>query len=204
MLGVSESGSDAWRKRPRSARAVRDTWLPDRIRAVHAAARGTDGARRIHAELVLGQGLAVGHQAVERLMRAAGIQGLSGRPRERKSAPHAAATDRVGRQFARAGPDHRWVTDSTAQPTREGRVDCAVVLDACARRVVGWSSDAAPTAALVTRALGMAIAARRPTESTVIHRDQGTHYGSWAVTRRAQDAGLLPAMGAVAPASIML
>jgi putative transposase len=46
-------------------------------------------------------------------------------------------------------------------------------------------------------ALGMAIAARRPASSTVIHSDQGTQFGSWAFPRRAQDAGLLPAMGAV-------
>jgi putative transposase len=81
--GVSESGYHAWRKRPPSARAVRHAWLTDRA---HAASRGTYGARRVHAELVLGQGIRVGHQAVERLMRAAGIHGLSGRPRYRKSA----------------------------------------------------------------------------------------------------------------------
>ena len=197
VLGVSESGYYAWRKRPLSARAVRHAWLTDRIRAVHATSRGTYGARRVHAELVLGQGVRVGHQAVEHLMRAAGIQGLSGRPRYRKSAPHAAATDLVGRQFAREAPDELWVTDITEHPTREGKVYCAVVLDACSRRVVGWSIDASPTAGLVTNALGMAIDARRPADSTVIHSDQGTQYGSWAFTRRALDAGLRPSMGAV-------
>jgi transposase InsO family protein len=89
------------------------------------------------------------------------------------------------------------VTDLTEHPTREGKVDCAVVLDVFARRVVGWSIAAAPTAALVTNALSMALDTRRPTGPTVIHRDQGTQYGSWAFTRRAQDAGLLPSMGAV-------
>ena len=107
VLGVSESGYYAWRKRPLSARAVRHAWLTDRIRAVHAASRGTYGARRVHAELVLGQGMKIGHQAVERLMRAAGIRGLSGRPRYRKSAPHAAATDLVQRAFAAPGRLHR-------------------------------------------------------------------------------------------------
>jgi transposase InsO family protein len=197
MLGVSASGYYAWRRRPCSARAVRHAWLTDCIRAVHAASRGTYGARRVQAELVLGQGITVGHQAVERLMRAAGIRGLSGRPRYRASAPQAAATDRVGRQFAREATDELWVTDITEHPTREGKVYCAVVLDACSRRVVGWSIDAAPTAALVTNALSMAIETRRPTGPTVIHSDQGTQYGSWAFTRRAQEAGLLPSMGAV-------
>jgi putative transposase len=197
VLAVSESGYYAWRKRPCSPRAVRQAWLTDRIRAVHAASRGTYGARRVQAELVLGQGITVGHQAVERLMCVAGIRGLSGRPRYRRSAPQAAATDRVGRQFAREAPDQLWVTDITEHPTREGKVYCAVVLDACSRRVVGWSIDAAPTAALVTNALSMAMEMRRPTGPTVIHSDQGTQYGSWAFTRRAQEAGLLPSMGAV-------
>jgi putative transposase len=69
VLGVSESGYDAWHKRPISARAVRQAWLTDRIRAVHVASRGTYGARRVRAELVLGQGIRVGHQVIERLMR---------------------------------------------------------------------------------------------------------------------------------------
>jgi transposase-like protein len=54
----------------------------------------------------------------------------------------------------------------TEHPTREGKVYCAVVLDVCSRRVVGWSIDSSPTAALVTNALGMAIDTRRPTAGT--------------------------------------
>ena len=197
VLGVSESGFYAWRKRSPSARAIRHAWLTDRIRQVHQASRGTYGARRVQAELVLGQGVAVGHQAIERLMRQVGIQGLSGRPRSRKLANTATATDRVSRQFARNEPDQLWVTDITEHPTREGKLYCAVVLDAFSRRVVGWSIDSAPSASLVTQALGMAIDARCPTGQTVIHSDQGTQYTSWAFTRRAVDSGLLPSMGAV-------
>jgi putative transposase len=197
VLGVSESGYYAWRKRPLSARAIRHAWLTDRIRQVHQASRGTYGARRVQAELVLGQGIRVGHQAIERLMRLAGIQGLSGRPRYRKASTQATAADLVGRQFARDEPDQLWVTDITEHPTREGKVYCAVVLDMFSRRVVGWSIDVAPTAALVTNALGMAIDTRCPTGPTVIHSDQGTQYTSWTFTRRALDSGLLPSMGAV-------
>ena len=110
MLGPSESGGVVRRTRPTSARVIPPAWLTDRIRAVHQASRGTDGARRVQAELVLGQGIAVGHQAVERLMHLAGIQGLAGRPRYRKSAPQIAATDRVKRQFTRERPNQLWVT----------------------------------------------------------------------------------------------
>ena len=203
VLGVSESGYYAWRKRPVSARAIRHAWLTDCIRRTHQTSRGTYGARRVHADLVLGQGIGVGHQAVERLMRLAGIQGVAGRPRFRKTATQATAADLVGRQFAREAPDQLWVTDITEHPTREGKVYCAVVLDAFSRRVVGWSIDAAPTAALVTNALGMAIDTRRPggpgdpAGPTVIHSDQGTQFTPWTFTRRAHDSGLLPSMGAI-------
>lgn len=74
---------------------------------------------------------------------------------------------------------------------------CAVVLDTFSRRVVGWSIDSSPNAALVTNALGMAIETREATSQTAIHSDQGTVFGSWAFTQRARDAGLLPSMGSV-------
>ncbi len=74
---------------------------------------------------------------------------------------------------------------------------CAVVLDVFSRRVVGWSIDSSPTAALVTNALGMAIQQRQPVDGTVIHSDQGTQFTSWAFTRRALDSGLVPSMGSV-------
>ena len=54
-------------------------WLTDQIRAVHTASRGTYAARRVHAELTLGLGLAVGHGGVEMLMARAAIKGCSAR-----------------------------------------------------------------------------------------------------------------------------
>jgi putative transposase len=56
--------------------------------------------------------------------------------------------DLVDRRFRRGGPNELWVTDITEHPTREGKVYCAVVLDAFSRRVVGWSISHNPTAGL--------------------------------------------------------
>jgi hypothetical protein len=176
VLEVSESGYYAWYSRVPSARSIRHVWLTDAIRHVHTESRGTYGVRRVHAELTLGQSIAVGHQAVEILMRRAGIQGISGRPRFRRVPSVATAGDRVDRQFHRDHPNQLWVTDITEHPTREGKVYCAVVLDAWSRRVVGWSIDSTPTTALVNNALGMAIDQRRPQGETVIHSDQGTQF----------------------------
>ena len=89
------------------------------------------------------------------------------------------------------------VTDITEHPTREGKVYCCVVLDTFSRRVVGWSIDTSPNAALVTNALGMAIDSRKPTSGTVIHSDQGVQFASWAFTDRARASGLVPSMGSV-------
>ena len=197
VLGVSESGYYEWRSRPPSARALRHAWLTGLIQQVHIDFRGVYGSRRVHAELTLGHGIAVGRQAIELLMRRANLQGVSGRPRERRVPPVATAADLVDRQFSRSQPDELWVTDITEHPTREGKVYCAVVLDVFSRRVVGWSIDAAPTAILVTNALGMAIGQRSPTGGTVIHSDQGTQFTSWAFTQRAIDSGLVPSMGSI-------
>jgi putative transposase len=121
-----------------------------------------------------GRGIKVGYHAVERLMRRAGLQGVTGRPKFRRGLrPEATAADLVQRQFTRASCAQLWGTDITEHPTREGKVYCAVVLDACPRRVVGWSIDATPTGALVTTALGMAIQSRKPAGGTLIHSDQG-------------------------------
>lgn len=196
VLRVSESGYYAQHGRPPSARALHHMYVTELIRRVHLASRSAYGARRVHAELVLGQGLLVGRCAVELLMRRAGIAGASGRPRCRRIPNVATAADLVERQFRRNDPDRLWVTDITEHPTREGKVYCAVVLDVFSRRVVGWSIDASPTAALATNALGMAIEGRQP-DGTVIHSDQGTQFTSWAFTRRALDSGLMPSMGAV-------
>jgi putative transposase len=198
VLEVSESGYYAWRSRPPSARAIRHAWLTDAIYQVHTASRQTYGSRRVHAELTLGRGITVGYHAVELLMRRAGLQGVTGRPKFRRGLrPVATASDLVNRRFARTGRDQLWVTDITEHPTREGKLYCAVVLDACSRRVVGWSIDTTPTAALVTNALGMAIQSRRPAAGTLIHSDQGVQFTSWAFSQRAKASGLVPSMGGV-------
>jgi putative transposase len=133
VLDVSCSGFYAWRFRPPSARAVRHAWLTDVIREVHTKSYGTYGAKRVYAELVLGRGIQVGHNAVAMLMQRAGIAGRSG-ARKRYGIPSiATADDLVDRMFVRERPNRLWPTDITEHPTREGKVYCAIVLDALSR-----------------------------------------------------------------------
>ena len=198
VVGVSVSGYYSWLDRPPSVKAIRHAWLTELIVKIHADSKAAYGARRVHAELTLGHGITVGHEAVAMLMRRAGQQGLSGRPRYRKVPNMPTASDLVDRNFSRSEPDRLWVTDITEHPTREGKVYCAVVLDVYSRRVVGWSIDSRPAATLVTSALGMAIDNRQPVDGeTIIHSDHGTQFTSWAFTQRAIDSGLLPSMGSI-------
>jgi transposase InsO family protein len=129
-------------------------------------------------------------------MRRLGLAGLPGRPKYRKIPNVPTAEDLVNRDFARSEPNRLWLTDITEHPTREGKVYCAVVLDAFSRRVIGWVIDSSQTSSLVVNALGMAIE-NRQAEGPVIHSDHGTQYTSWAFTRRALDSGQVPSMGSI-------
>ena len=111
VLGVSPSGYYAWRQRPPSARAQADAELTGRVRAIHARSRGTYGAPRIHAELAE-DGVAVGRKRVARLMRTAGIAGVSRRrgPRTtRRDVQARPAPDRVERRFEADEPNRLWL-----------------------------------------------------------------------------------------------
>ncbi|WP_328392759.1 IS3 family transposase [Streptomyces sp. NBC_00390] len=120
---------------------------------IHTASRATYGSRRVHAELGLGLRIHVSHGTVELLMQRAGLHGLPGNRRSRAKHVTPSVTDLVERNFTRHARDQLWVTDITEHPTFEGKVYCAVVLNTFSRRVVGWSIDASPTAALTTNAL---------------------------------------------------
>jgi putative transposase len=89
------------------------------------------------------------------LMRRAGIAGRNGARKWRAVPGGATAEDLVDRIFRRERPNQLWLTDITEHPTREGKVYCAIVLDALSRRSISHN----PTAGLTTNALGMAITA---------------------------------------------
>src|SRR5260370_9554896 len=89
------------------------------------------------------------------------------------------------------------MTDITEHPTREGKIYCCVVLDAWSRKIMGWSLDRRPTAAMVNAALGMAIDARRPAPGMPVHSDHGSQYTSWTFSQRVRSAGLAHSLGSI-------
>lgn len=198
VLGVSPSGYYAWRSRGPCARARRDEELREVMRTIHEDSRGTYGVPRVHAELVA-QGCRVSRKRVARLMREAGLVGVSRRRgvrTTRADSSHRAAPDRVERQFQAEAPDRIWVADITYVPTWAGFLYLAVVLDVFSRRVVGWSMANHLRTELVLNALNMALAQRRP-EQVIHHSDQGTQYTSLAFGKRCREMGVIPSTGSV-------
>jgi len=200
-LDISESGFHAWRTRPPSRRARANEDLLERIRLIHARSKGTYGVPRIHAELIE-EGRKVSRKRIARLMRGAGLFGVSKRRwcsttiRDDRARP---APDLVQRQFKADGPNKLWVADITYVPTWAGFLFLAVVLDAWSRRVVGWAMETHLRTELVTQALNMAVGQRKPTE-VIHHSDQGCQYTSFAFGRRCREAGIRPSMGSVGDA----
>ena len=201
VFNASPSGFYAWNSREPSARSIEDARLTERIRAIHARSHGTYGLPRIYAELVE-EGERVGHNRVARLMKIAGIEGVSRRKwvtttvRDPKALPSA---DLVQRCFEAGGPNRLWVADITYIPTWAGFLYLAVVLDAFSRKIVGWTMAEHLRTELVLAALNMALGQRRPRE-VVHHSDHGTQYTSIAFGLRCKEAGVRPSMGSVGDA----
>jgi len=178
VLGVSPGGYYARLKRPPSARACANAELSAQIAEIHRRSRATYGAPRVHVELAE-QGIRVGIKRVARLMRAAGLRGVSRRNwivttvRNRQARP---APDLVERNFTATAPNRLWVADITYIPTWAGFLYLAVVLDVFSRRIVGWAMETYLRTELVLKALDMALGQRRAA-GVIHHSDQGSQGG---------------------------
>ena len=196
LLEVSASGFYAWLERGPSQRARSDADLLARIRAIYLRSRNTYGMPRVYAELT-SQGVHVGPKRVARLMRLAGLRGVSRRKwitTTRRQAGARRAPDLVQRHFSADAPNRLWVADATYVPTAEGFLYLAVVLDVFSRRIVGWAISSHLYTELMLRALDMALSQRRP-DGVIHHSDQGCQYTSIAFGRRCREAGVRPSMG---------
>jgi putative transposase len=201
VLGVSLSGFYAWVRRPPSERARHDAVLLTRIRTSHTRSAGTYGAPRIHADL-RDAGHHVGRKRVVRLMRQAGLVGVSrrrGGSTTHRGAVEAPAADLVQRDFTATAPNQLWVADITYVPTWAGFLYLAIVLDAYSRRVVGWAMATHLKTDLVLTALNMALHQRRP-HGVIHHSDHGCQYTALAFGQRCAQMGVRPSRGTVGDA----
>jgi len=192
VLGVSRAGFYAAERRPPSPRALADEGLLAEIRQIHKDSRETYGIPRVHAMLAR-KGIRVGRKRVARLMRKTGISGLVKRRRGKTTVrvPGVATRpDLVRREWSPTEPNRLWVADITYCRSWEGWLYLAAVVDCFSRKVVGWSLRQGLEAELVTEAVEMAVARRRPGVGLVHHSDRGSQYVSLAFGERCREAGI--------------
>jgi len=189
-------------KRP-TAREHRDALLTNEIRRVHATNYGVYGARKVWLTLNR-EGTPVARCTVERLMRDEGLHGaVRGKVKRTTIADPAAprARDLVRRDFAPLAPDRLWVADITYVSTWSGWVYVAFVIDAFARRIIGWRCGSSMTTQLVLDALEQAVWTRqrdgRSVDSVVAHTDHGSQYTAIRYTERLAEAKIAASVGSV-------
>ena len=182
------------------ARAKRDAVLSAEIRRVFEENFGVYGVRKVWRQM-LREGRTIARCTVERLMKKMGLQGVIRGRRVRTTVPDKAAPcplDHVNRQFRVARPNVLWVSDFTYVATWQGFVYVAFVIDAYARRIVGWRVSRSAHAGFVLDALEQALHDRRPLGRGLVHHsDRGVQYVSIKYTERLAEAGLVPSVGSV-------
>ena len=151
------------------------------IERAHGDSFGLSGTRKIWHQLRR-EGTKVARCTVERLMRTMGLAGIRRGKKTITTVSNAktpCSLDRVNREFKVTRPNALWVVDFTYVHTWAGFVCVAFVIDAFARRIVGWKVRSSATAGFVLDALEQAIHARRPSaaDGLIHHSDRGVQGG---------------------------
>jgi putative transposase len=194
------------RRRP-TVREIRDEELKVLVAAAHAENYGVYGARKVWLTLNRQRPDAaapVARCTVERLMGELGLRGaVRGKvKRTTISDPRAPKPlDLVDRNFSPLAPDRLWVADFTYVSTWSGWCYTAFVIDAYARRILGWSVATTMTSQLVLDAVEQAIWTRhregKDLTGLINHHDHGSQYLSVAHSEHLAAAGIKPSTGAV-------
>jgi putative transposase len=195
------------RSRTPTARQVQDAELKPKIAAARAANYGVFGARKVWLTLNRERDLddpPIARCTVERLMGELGLAGaVRGKvKRTTISDPKAAKPhDLVNRNFRPFAPDRLWVCDFTYVSTWSGWCYTAFVIDAYARRILGWSVATTMTSQLVVDAVEQGIWTRQREDKDVAglvaHHDHGSQYLSVTYAEHLDAAGIKPSTGAV-------
>jgi putative transposase len=183
-----------------SPRARQDAALKIEVRRVFDENFSVYGVRKVWRQLKR-EGFDVARCTVSRLMRDMGLQGVirgkSIKTNQRQGC--AMPTGSLNRQFKAPRPNVLWLSDFTYVATWTGFVYVAFVIDAYARRIVGWRASRTAHASFVLDALEQALHDRRPVHrgGLVHHSDRGSQYVSIKYTERLAEAGIEPSVGSV-------
>ena len=190
------------KKRPPSARAVRDEDLKVQIARVHADNLDVYGADKVWAQLNR-EGIRVARCTVERLMRDLQLCGVrrgmaykvTTQTDDRQHRPN----DLVDRDFTAPAPNRLWVADLTYVKTHAGWVYAAFVIDVFSRMIVGWQLSNSLRSDLAIDALEMAVwnrtRAGQVLDGLVHHSDKGVQYLSIRYSERLAENDIVASVG---------
>jgi putative transposase len=157
------------------------------------------GVRKIWRQLGR-EGASVARCTVARLMQQMGLRGVIRGKNARTTVSDKATpcpAGRVNRQFRASRPDLLWLADFTYVATWQ--VYVAFVIDAFARRIVGWRVSRTAHAGFVLDALEQALHDRRFVQGSglIHHSDRGVQYVSIHYTESLAQGGIEPSVGSV-------
>ena len=184
----------------RSDRAKRDEVLKPEIRRVWDENFQVYGARKVWLQLNR-EAIEVARCTVERLMKLAEIQGVRRGKKTFTAMTDEASVrprDAVNRDFTVDRPNALWVADLTYVATWRGFVYVAFVIDAYARRIVGWRVSNSLKTDIALDALEQALHDRQVEREELIHHsDRGVQYVSIRYSERLSEVGITPSVGSV-------
>ena len=202
-LGVSQSWFYKWGRHARDGTlppcAARRKRLGAEVARLFAASGGTDGAPRITADL-REAGWRVSQNTVAAAMAGQGLYARPGRRGRRGTTRPGKgrwrAPDLVARDFSAAAVNSKWFGDHTEIATDEGKLHLASVLDAAARRVLGFALSDHHDADNAYGALAIAVAVRGGDVAGVImHTDQGSEFTAGLYRAACERLGIAQSMG---------
>lgn len=180
MLQLHPSGYYAWKAQPESQRALDDRRLLGLLKQAWLESGGVYGYRKLTLDMRdLGEHCS--RHRVAKLLRHKGLKAQRGygqRPRPRGGAAAVVAPNLLEQQFRVDAPNKVWVTDITYIATHEGRLYLAAVIDLYSRQVIGWATGSRIDTQLALDALHMAVWRRRPSQTVIVHSDQGCQFTS--------------------------
>ena len=139
-VAVAPSSYYAHKTRPASKRALRDKGLVVQLTQIWVDNYSVYGVRKLH-KAARRAGLEIGRDQCRRLMRQAGLRGVTRAKTVKTTRPDPAAArhpDLVQRDFTATSPNQLWVTDLTYVPTWAGVAYVCFITDVYSRMIVGW------------------------------------------------------------------
>jgi len=199
-LQVAPSTYYAAKKRPPSARALRDQLLMPILLAIWVTNRKVYGAHKLW-KAARRAGHDIGRDQTARLMKRLDISGVTRGRRVRTTKRDDQAQrppDLVDRVFSADRPDRLWVVDLTYVATWSGFAYVCFITDAFSRKIVGWRVASHMRTRMVLDALEMARWSRGTRlEGLVTHSDAGSQFTSVRYGERLAELGAVPSIGSV-------